>query len=83
MPLTNGWSQTQVNELLLQNYPISDPEVLLQEMDINRLRAVVYRDVVIVLVMCNIGVPVKILSDRQFLQQLRCLNQEIFHFHDS
>lgn len=27
--------------------PIRDPEKLLQEMDINRLRAVIYRDVVI------------------------------------
>jgi len=26
--------------------PIRDPEKLLQEMDINRLRAVIYRDVV-------------------------------------
>lgn len=28
--------------------PIRDPEKLLQEMDINRLRAVIYRDVVII-----------------------------------
>ena len=29
-----------------QTSPVKDPEKLLQDMDINRLRAVVYRDVV-------------------------------------
>lgn len=37
--------------------PIRDPEKLLQEMDINRLRAVIYRDVVKVSIMsCYITV---------------------------
>lgn len=29
-----------------QNSPVRDPEKLLQDMDVNRLRAVIYRDVV-------------------------------------
>ena len=38
--------QNIVENLAGQTAPIKDPEKLLQDMDINRLRAVVYRDVV-------------------------------------
>ena len=38
--------QNIVENLGGQNSPVKDPEKLLQDMDINRLRAVVYRDVV-------------------------------------
>ena len=38
--------QNIVENLAGQTTPIKDPEKLLQDMDINRLRAVVYRDVV-------------------------------------
>ena len=38
--------QNIVENLAGQVAPIKDPEKLLQDMDINRLRAVVYRDVV-------------------------------------
>ena len=38
--------QNIVENLGGQNATIKDPEKLLQDMDINRLRAVVYRDVV-------------------------------------
>ena len=38
--------QNIVENLAGQVAPIKDPEQLLQDMDINRLRAVVYRDVV-------------------------------------
>ena len=39
-------TQNIVENLGGQNATIKDPEKLLQDMDINRLRAVVYRDVV-------------------------------------
>ena len=47
--------QNIVENLGGQNATIKDPEKLLQDMDINRLRAVVYRDVVsyICQVQCN------------------------------
>ncbi len=38
--------QNIVENLANQNAPVKDPEKLLQDMDINRLRAVIYRDVV-------------------------------------
>lgn len=38
--------QNIVENLGTQNSPVRDPEKLLQDMDVNRLRAVIYRDVV-------------------------------------
>jgi hypothetical protein len=35
-----------VENLISQSSPVKDPEKLLQDMDVNRLRAVIYRDVV-------------------------------------
>lgn len=35
-----------VENLASQTSPVKDPEKLLQDMDVNRLRAVIYRDVV-------------------------------------
>lgn len=34
------------DNLASQSSPVKDPEKLLQDMDVNRLRAVIYRDVV-------------------------------------
>lgn len=39
-------SQNIVESLTGQLSPVKDPEKLLQDMDVNRLRAVIYRDVV-------------------------------------
>lgn len=39
-------TQNIVENLGTQNSPVRDPEKLLQDMDVNRLRAVIYRDVV-------------------------------------
>lgn len=39
-------SQNIVENLANQMSPVKDPEKLLQDMDVNRLRAVIYRDVV-------------------------------------
>jgi hypothetical protein len=38
--------QNIVENLVTQSSPVKDPEKLLQDMDVNRLRAVIYRDVV-------------------------------------
>jgi hypothetical protein len=38
--------QNIVENLVSQSSPVKDPEKLLQDMDVNRLRAVIYRDVV-------------------------------------
>lgn len=38
--------QNIVENLATQNSPVKDPEKLLQDMDVNRLRAVIYRDIV-------------------------------------
>jgi len=38
--------QNIVENLASQSSPVKDPEKLLQDMDVNRLRAVIYRDVV-------------------------------------
>lgn len=38
--------QNIVDNLSNQTSPVKDPEKLLQDMDVNRLRAVIYRDVV-------------------------------------
>lgn len=38
--------QNIVDNLANQLSPVKDPEKLLQDMDVNRLRAVIYRDVV-------------------------------------
>lgn len=38
--------QNIVESLTGQLSPVKDPEKLLQDMDVNRLRAVIYRDVV-------------------------------------
>lgn len=38
--------QNIVDNLTHQLSPVKDPEKLLQDMDVNRLRAVIYRDVV-------------------------------------
>ena len=38
--------QNIVDNLSTQSSPVKDPERLLQDMDVNRLRAVIYRDVV-------------------------------------
>lgn len=34
-----------MENLATQNSPVKDPEKLLQDMDVNRLRAVIYRDI--------------------------------------
>lgn len=39
-------SQSVVASLADASSPVKDPERLLQDMDVNRLRAVIYRDVV-------------------------------------
>lgn len=39
--------QNIVENLAAQNSPVKDSEKLLQDMDVNRLRAVIYRDIVI------------------------------------
>ena len=49
--------------------PIKDPEKLLQEMDINRLRAVVYRDVVSH-VICTDIIPIRTKFSFEFLVHL-------------
>lgn len=41
-----NFSQNIVESLTGQLSPVKDPEKLLQDMDVNRLRAVIYRDVV-------------------------------------
>lgn len=38
--------QNIADNLSNQSSPVKDPEKLLQDMDVNRLRAVIYRDVV-------------------------------------
>lgn len=43
--ITNSF-QNIVESLTGQLSPVKDPEKLLQDMDVNRLRAVIYRDVV-------------------------------------
>lgn len=40
------FSQSMVDSLNNSGSPVKDPEKLLQDMDVNRLRAVIYRDVV-------------------------------------
>lgn len=40
-----------VDNLSPQSSPVKDPEKLLQDMDVNRLRAVIYRDVVKIFLM--------------------------------
>lgn len=42
----NASSQSVVASLADASSPVKDPERLLQDMDVNRLRAVIYRDVV-------------------------------------
>lgn len=42
----NTHLQNIVDNLTHQLSPVKDPEKLLQDMDVNRLRAVIYRDVV-------------------------------------
>lgn len=44
--LCTAISQDIVESVTAQASPVRDPEKLLQDMDVNRLRAVVYRDVV-------------------------------------
>lgn len=45
--LTNHlFIQNIAENLSSQTTPVKDPEKLLQDMDVNRLRAVIYRDVV-------------------------------------
>ena len=46
--------QNIVENLGNQSSPVKDPEKLLQDMDINRLRAVIYRDVVSKLIFCDL-----------------------------
>lgn len=41
-----------MENLATQNSPVKDPEKLLQDMDVNRLRAVIYRDIVRNLDLC-------------------------------
>lgn len=48
--------QNIVENLGGQNSPVKDVEKLLQDMDINRLRAVVYRDVVSVVVLPHVDI---------------------------
>jgi hypothetical protein len=43
--LIRGVQQNIVENLATQNSPVKDPEKLLQDMDVNRLRAVIYRDI--------------------------------------
>lgn len=43
------WTQSVVASLADASSPVKDPERLLQDMDVNRLRAVIYRDVVSIL----------------------------------
>ena len=53
--------QNIVENLGTQNSPVRDPEKLLQDMDVNRLRAVIYRDVV------SIGSKLLFTSNQEFL----------------
>lgn len=50
--------QNIADNLSNQSSPVKDPEKLLQDMDVNRLRAVIYRDVVSIIniiVACGIS----------------------------
>ena len=73
--------QNIVENLGGQNATIKDPEKLLQDMDINRLRAVVYRDVVscIYQVQWNLSFKIFIHLFREILQPIAMLKEKLLY----
>lgn len=65
--------QNIVESLTGQLSPVKDPEKLLQDMDVNRLRAVIYRDVVSAffnIIIFNRNVKNHSLSDKSYKKKL-------------
>lgn len=68
------YSQNIVESLTGQLSPVKDPEKLLQDMDVNRLRAVIYRDVVSAFFYINIfnrNVKSHSLPDKSYKKKLK------------